>query len=136
MIHKLQKIRSWGCIAPNNVVSLTTYFSVSKGKDNIQMVFKGTVSGLNASTWVPSFWLPTIRTHMHMTVPGSVMGDLDVGEMFHNFILFKAMRKYCSVDLSLYFPEELLKEGGRLWEAWCRDQVWVSSGAPTRRSKE
>jgi hypothetical protein len=82
------------------------------------MVFNGTESGLNAAARVPSFWLPTMHTHMCMTVLGSVMGDLDVGEMFLNFIPFKAMRKHCGIDLSLYFPEELLEQGMRLWKAW------------------
>jgi hypothetical protein len=60
MVRKLHKIRNRGHIAPDDIVSLTTYFSVSKGEDDIRMVFNGTESGLNASTWVPSFWLPTM----------------------------------------------------------------------------
>jgi hypothetical protein len=39
-----------GYMAPDNKVSLATYFAVSKGEDNIRVVFNGMESGLNAST--------------------------------------------------------------------------------------
>jgi hypothetical protein len=43
------------------------------------------------------------------------MADVDVGEMFLNFILHNDLRALAGVDLSHYFEEE--KEGP-LWEAW------------------
>ena len=48
------------------------------------------------------------------------MGDLDVGEMFLNFILHLGLRQYCGVDLTKYFHEEVSLAVGRLWEAWQR----------------
>ena len=43
-----------------------------------------------------------------------------MGEMFLNFILHEDMRKFCGVDLSLYFPNELEEGEDKLWEAWQR----------------
>jgi hypothetical protein len=51
------------------------------------MVYNGTSSGLNDWLWVPWFTLPTITTLAISVEVGTHMGDLDVGEMFLNFIL-------------------------------------------------
>jgi hypothetical protein len=53
VIKKLSKARERGYIAPGLVGSLTAFFAVPKGKDNIRLVYDGPVSGLNLSIWVP-----------------------------------------------------------------------------------
>jgi hypothetical protein len=49
VVEKLQKVRMRRYIAPGYVVSLTAFFQVPKGKNDIRMVYDGTVSGLNDS---------------------------------------------------------------------------------------
>jgi hypothetical protein len=56
----LAKVRKRKYIAPGYVWSLTNFFSVPKGDQDICMVYNGTSSGLNDSLWVPSFPLPTV----------------------------------------------------------------------------
>jgi len=63
---KLQKVRLRRYIAKGTVVSLTSFFSVPKGEDDIRMVYDGTKSGLNAAMWVPRFGLLTIETHLRL----------------------------------------------------------------------
>ena len=40
--------------------------------------------------------------------------------MFHNFWLHPELRKYCGIDLTGLFPEELSSGLRHLWEAWTR----------------
>jgi hypothetical protein len=91
VIKKLRKARQRGYIAPGFVKSLTAFFAVPKGADNIRLVYDGSVSGLNLSIWVPRFFLPTLRTHLRGVEEGTYMADVDIGEMFLNFILHSAM---------------------------------------------
>ncbi len=46
------------------VQSLTSFFDVPKGTDDIRMVYNGTVNGFNESIEVPRFGLPTIKSHI------------------------------------------------------------------------
>jgi hypothetical protein len=55
MRKKLDKVRRCRCIAPGFVSSLTSFFAVPKGSDDIRMVYDASVSGLNDSIWVPHF---------------------------------------------------------------------------------
>jgi hypothetical protein len=64
VIEKLTKVRKRGYISPGMVESLTSFFEVEKGDDDIRFVYDGSVSDLNLSIWVPCFFLPTIRTHL------------------------------------------------------------------------
>ena len=120
MVKKLQKARRRGYIAPWLVLSLTSFFAVAKGLDDIRMVFDGTKSGLNDATWIPGFWLPTTLTFLRMVTYGTWMSDLDVGEMFLNYVLHESLRAYCGLDLTLYFANEITAESGKLLEAWWR----------------
>jgi hypothetical protein len=74
-------------ITAGQVESLTSFFSVLKGEDDLRMVYDASKSGLNASLWAPSFQLPTCETLTNLLSPDSWMGDLDLGEHFHNFPL-------------------------------------------------
>jgi hypothetical protein len=90
---KLDKVRARGYISPGVVKSpLTAFFAMPKGDDGIQLVYDGTVSRLNTSIWVPRFFLPTIRTHRLAVDEGTYMPDIDIGEMFLNFILHRELR--------------------------------------------
>lgn len=51
------------------------------------MVYDGTASGFNDRIWVPNFGLPTCETLLRGTAPGTWMVDLDIGDMFLNFML-------------------------------------------------
>jgi hypothetical protein len=64
------------------------------------MVYNGTPSGLNDWLWVPWFPLLTITTLARAVEIGTHMGDLDVGEMFLNFILELKARVRAGVDLT------------------------------------
>ncbi len=59
-------------------------------------------------------------TFTRMVDYGTWMSDLDVGEMFLNFVLHQSLQPQCGVDLAPYFPEEAAKAGGKLIEAWHR----------------
>jgi len=73
------------------VKSLTFCFAVPKGESDIHMVYNGTKSGLNNSLWVPWVPLATIETHLRAVLPSTFMADLDIGEMFLNFISIKML---------------------------------------------
>jgi hypothetical protein len=60
VIKKLLKARERRYIAPGLVKSLTAFFAVPKGEDDIRLVYDGSVSGLNLSIWVPRFFLTTL----------------------------------------------------------------------------
>ncbi len=47
------------------------------------------------------------------------MGDINIGKMFHNFILHESIQAYSGVDLTTTFPSEV-DEGKVLWERWTR----------------
>lgn len=66
------------------------------------MVYDASVSDLNNSIWVPRFPLPTIKTHLRAAEEGTYMANLDVGEMFLNFVLHSDLRALCGVNLTHY----------------------------------
>jgi hypothetical protein len=122
---KLNQVRHRGYIQPGSVVSLTAFFPVPK-KDDIRIVYDGSVSGLNSSLWCPSFWLPTADSALRLVSYYSFMVDLDLGEFFLNFPLHESMRPYAGVDLT-HLHAHLEKAStadrgkfGKLWERWCR----------------
>jgi hypothetical protein len=45
------------------------------------------------------------------------MVGVDIGEMFLNFIMQESVCKYCSIDLTHIFPEEIFP-GQVLWKHW------------------
>jgi hypothetical protein len=82
MRKKLSVVKERRYIHPGFVKSLTSYFSVPKGEEDIRMVYDGIVSGLNDSIWVPRFILPTMNTHLRGVDEETEMADVDVGECF------------------------------------------------------
>lgn len=103
------------------VYSLTSFFPVAKGEDDYRMVYDGTKSGLNNVLWAPWFPLPTIEQHNRVATVGCYMADIDIGEMFLNFVMHECIRVYCGVDLTSIFPEMLVKLGLEVfWLRWSR----------------
>jgi hypothetical protein len=121
---KPNKVRERRYIAPGYVVSLTSFFPVQKGENDIRMVYDGSVSGLNDAMWVPRFVLPTLNTHLRAVEEQTFMADVDVGEMFLNFVLHKDLRSVSGVDLTCFFPS---KDGKPLWETWQRATMGLKS---------
>ena len=126
---KLQNVVDRGYLNNDQViVSLTSYFDVPKGDIDIRMVYDGTKCGLNGSVWVPSFFMPTVQTHLRAVVEGTHMCDTDIGEMFLNFMLHPELRQYCGVDLTPYSldisktdnPPSLDMEQEKVWVSWDR----------------
>jgi hypothetical protein len=124
VIQKLKKVRERRYIAEGYVVSLTSFFPVEKGDDDIRMVYDGSVSGLNDAMWVSRFVLPTINTHLRAVEEQTYMADVDVGEMFLNFILHEDLRSLSGVDLTCFFPS---KDGAPVWETWQRAAMGLKS---------
>ena len=120
MAKKLTKVRARRYIGPAEVLALTNFFAVPKGLTDIRMVYDGTRSGLNHRVWVPSFTLPTLDSLLRCVDSTTHMGDIDVGEMFLNFVLHLSLVALCGVDLTLYFPEDVPPGEKVLWEAWQR----------------
>lgn len=117
---KLAGVRHKGYIKKGTVTSLTSLFAVPKGDDDIRLVYDGTKSGLNRAVWAPWFPLPTVDAHLRAVEIGSFMGDIDIGEMFLNFMMHQKMQQHAGVDLTPFFPEELAETNHLLWEHWER----------------
>ena len=124
---KLQNVVDRGYLDNSQlVVSLTSYVSVPKGLDDIRMVYDGTKCGLNGSVWVPTFFMPTIQSHLRALEQGSYMCDVDIGEMFLNFMLHPKLRVLCGVDLTPYdldfssLNDPIRDSNGSVWVAWNR----------------
>jgi hypothetical protein len=125
VIEKLDTVQKRKYIAPGLVTSLTDFFSVPKGKEDIRLVYNGTKSGLNQVLWVPGFPMPTTATIIRAIFAHSWMDDSDLGEFFLNFILHQVLRELAGVDLTLYrTAKELAKLTNRItavcWERWAR----------------
>lgn len=100
---KLQKVIDQGYMGNDTPISsLTSYFHVPKGDDDIRMVYDGTKCGLNDAVWVPSFGMPSINSHLRAVVEGTWMTDTDLRDMFLNFMLHPGLKALCGVDLSPY----------------------------------
>jgi hypothetical protein len=115
---KLLKVLARRYFEYGNVASLTQFFAVAKGDEDIRMVYNGTSSGLNAHIWCPWFALATINMMLRDLEPGTFMGDLDAGEMFLNFMLETRCSYMVGVDLSKYIQE--LGGNPRHWARWGR----------------
>jgi hypothetical protein len=102
---KLLKVLARRYFEYGNVASLTQFFVFAKCDEDIMMVYNGTSSGLNAHLWCPWFALATINTMLRALEPGTFMGDLDVGEMFLNFMFEIRCSYLAGVDLSKYIRE-------------------------------
>jgi hypothetical protein len=59
---KIDKVWKRRYVVPGEVTSLTSFFAVPKGVDNIHVVLDVTKAGLNECIWVPRFTLPIVKT--------------------------------------------------------------------------
>ena len=116
MIKKnIDKVRSRRCIAGGTVLSLTDFFYVPKGKDNIRLVYDLTASGLNDDLWAPVFCMPLVDNVLDVATHLSWFGDIDAAEIFHNYKMLESMQPYAGVDVSW------TKKGNKIrWEKWTR----------------
>ena len=117
ILQKIQKVIQKGYIAKGEVISLTSYFAVPKGTDDVRLVYDATASGLNACLWAPNFWLPSADSLVDAMSEDSWMGDLDMGEQFLNFPMHPSLQVYCGIDL-----RPLLNPCSRttIWRRWTR----------------
>lgn len=114
---KLSNVKDKGYISAGTVKSLTSYFAVAKGDQDIRMVYDASASGLNACLWVPTFALPSADALLELLTEKSWMSDLDMGEQFLNFPLHEDLQAFCGIDVRPYFG------AGRqstLWLRWTR----------------
>ena len=113
------------------VDSLTHYFPVEKGPYDIRMVYDGTSSGLNVGVWAPHFGLPYVSHTVRSLMPGYCQCDLDVGEMFLNFLLHEELKRLSGVDVQHGrstdpADAEWERERGDRWERWCRNWMGLT----------
>jgi hypothetical protein len=84
------------------VLNLSSFFHVPKCHEDIRIVYNLTAcAGLNEALWAPSFWMPTIMSMLSCATHSSWFGDVDAGEMFHNYPLEERIRPYAGVDILL-----------------------------------
>ena len=67
------------------VKSLTGFFAVPKGDNDIRIVYDASKCGLNDALWCPNFFLPTIDSVLRNASSDTWFGDIDQDEMFLNF---------------------------------------------------
>lgn len=131
---KVLKVMHRGYLKVGLVKSLINYFAVPKGDDDIRMVYDGTASGFNEAVWVPNVGLPNIETLLRGTAPNCWMVDLDIGDMFLNFMLHSSARRFVGIDVTKLFEDddnshissieeavkEKIKAGKLAWFQWLR----------------
>ena len=115
IMDKVNKVRFRSYIVVGLVLSLTSYFHVPKGEDDIRIVYDLTACGLNDALWAPTFWMPTVLSVLDCATHSSWFGDVDAGEMFLNYWLDEAIRPYAGVDVSW-----ASESPGTRWERWNR----------------
>ena len=124
------------------VKSLMHMFYVPKELKDVRMVYNGTSSGINDCLSSPHFSLPTIQHVLRALMPDYYQADLDIGEMFLNFMLGEDIRPYSGVDITHMktrktdLPHHLLEplekypewEKGRvcMWERWSRNWMGLT----------
>ena len=84
--------------------SLTNYFCVPKGNDDIRMVYDATQYGLNAAVTPPNFFMPTINASLRSMEISTWCGDIDLGEMEKHLLLehrIVPQTPYSSLDSSM-----------------------------------
>lgn len=104
IVEKLSKVLDQRYIGPGVIWSLTAFFDVPKGADDIRMVYDGTVNGFNDCIEVPKFGSPTVKSHLRAMSLAYYMVDANVGECFLNFYLHARLQAYVGVDLTRFIP--------------------------------
>lgn len=89
---------------------------MAKGDDGIRIVWDSSGNGVNETLWAPSFGIPGIKSLVCYIIAGTHMGDFDIGECWHNFMVHTWVQPLFGVEL----PEGLREEWGRRWFRWAR----------------
>ena len=123
---KVTGVRKKGYIEIGEVLSLIHYFYVPKGQNDIRMVYNGTSCGLNDTLWAPHFGLPSVKQTVRSLMPGYLQCDIDIGEMFLNFMLHDELRALSGVDLKFARSDDVNDEDWErtrpgIYERWCRN---------------
>jgi hypothetical protein len=126
---KIGKVLARRYIASGFVSSLTGFFAVPKGTEDIRVVYDATKSGLNDAIWSPNFFLPTIDSVVNQSTEETFFGDIDVGEMFLNYFLDPRLRAKAGVDVTELAADWNIKleEGQRWILRWERSLMGVWS---------
>ena len=95
---KINKVRRLLYTGPGETKSEIDVFQVPKGNDDIRFVYNGTSCGLNNVLWSPWFTLPTCGTHLLSVEAGTFLGDVDVGDCWHNFMLHPIIQERVGVN--------------------------------------
>jgi len=109
------------------VKSLTSFFSVPKGKDYIRMVYDASASGLNDALWAKNFRLPDVDSVLSQVARYTYLANNDVGEMFLNFLLNQKLHPFVGLDFEPYLDE--LEKGSEpaAWMQWDRCLMGLKS---------
>ncbi len=103
---KCNKVRKLQYVNKGPIDSEIDVFHVPKGEDDIRLVYHGTSCGLSDVLWAPWFAVPTVGTTHRAIIPGTISGDSDVGDMFHNFMMHKSLQPFVGVNFrALEEPE-------------------------------
>ena len=129
IMKKLNKVQKRGYVSEGHVCSLTNYFCVPKGKDDIRMVYDATGCGLNEVVSPPNFFMPTMDSCLRAVDATTYSGDNDLGEMFLNYMLHIYILPYVGIDITEcvlppnenpYASKYVSKENTRDWQRWNR----------------
>ena len=122
---KVGKVMARGYIAKEYVASLTGFFPVQKGKDDIRVVYDASKCRLNNAVWAPNFYLPSVDTILRSVEATTFYGDIDLGEMFLNYTLDEKIQPYAGVDVTYLViglkPQKDLRE----WWRWNRSLIGI-----------
>ena len=134
---KINKVRQRRYIEQGLVKSVTAFFDVPKGDNDIRMVYDATKCGLNEALWTPNFFIPTIDTILRNADDNTWFGDIDLGEMFLNYWINDELRPYVGVDVTNMGERSEDKYGnvtfisedknGKIWERWERTLMGFQS---------
>ena len=95
-------IRGKGNITKGEFILVTSLFDILKGKEEMQLVYDATKSGIN-EVW---FSLQKCESQLCSVNPGISTGDTDLGEIFIIFPQIKCIQKYAGVDLTEIFSNK------------------------------
>jgi hypothetical protein len=113
---KIEKFFDRRYIVVGDVTHLTFLFAVPKGDDDICIVWDSSGNGVNESLWTPGFGIPSVKALTGYIVAGTFMGDFDIGECWHNFMVHPRDQPLFGVNL----PPELQNIWGTTWFRWAR----------------
>ena len=100
LVEKLERILSVRYLSPGYVHWDIRFFGVPKGETDIRIVYDGTKNGINKMVWIPTFYLPISVSLSRLLEPKTYQMDMDVGEMFYNFMLNTDVQAYCGVNVT------------------------------------